>query len=192
MNPVQYLIMNKSVKMSPGKLAAQAAHASQQGLRLNAKTEWGNPYDSSIVNRWMLGGHYAKVVLEAQDLVVAKAYLFDRGFPSSTIIDEGRTEVDPMTLTALGCPVLDKDNPHVRETFSTFRLYNVVPTSELLVLDRAVTPAQYAKIQEYAALGWDGARIKSWMFSECPQRQRLFNRKIEEPAKRHWWNRNLV
>ena len=124
MNPVQYLIANHTLNMTPGKLAAQVAHASQMGLRLNAKTEHGNPYDESIVNRWMLGGHYAKVVLESDDLHTAGEYLASRGFTNASIIDEGRTEFGgTLTFTALGLPVLDKDNPHVRETFSQFKLY---------------------------------------------------------------------
>jgi PTH2 family peptidyl-tRNA hydrolase len=126
MNPVQYLILNKTLTMSVGKAAAQAAHASQMGLLLNtaSKSVRDNPYDSSIVNRWMAGGHYAKVVLEADDLMVAEKYLMARGFEPALIIDEGRTEVAQFTPTALGLPVLDKDNIHVRETFSTFKLYN--------------------------------------------------------------------
>lgn len=124
MNPVQYLILDHTLGMSPGKLAAQAAHAAIEGLRLNAKEPWGNPFDASIVNRWYQGGHYAKVVLETDDLPVAKEYLTSRGFNVSLIVDEGRTEFGgKLTPTAIGCPVLDKDEPHVRETFSTFKLY---------------------------------------------------------------------
>lgn len=127
MNPVQYIILSESVPMSPGKAAAQAAHAAVEGLRLNAKSPWGNPWDSSIVNRWYRGGHYAKVVLGSNDpsLFVVKHYLADRGFQSALIIDEGRTEFESQhTPTALGLPVLDKDVPHVRDTFSSFKLYS--------------------------------------------------------------------
>lgn len=126
MNPVQYILINKAAGMSAGKMAAQAAHASVEGVRLSARTPNGNPWDASIVNRWYRGGHYAKIVLEvenAQALLVAKEYITSRGFKCSLIIDEGRTEIQPMTPTALGCEVVDKDQPHARETFSAFRLY---------------------------------------------------------------------
>lgn len=132
MNPVQYLLINKGAGMSAGKMAAQAAHASVEGVRLSARTPNGNPWDASIVNRWYRGGHYAKIVLEVADtqaLLVAKEYIASRGFECALIIDEGRTEIQPMTPTALGCEVVDKDNPHARETFSAFRLYTDPPAA---------------------------------------------------------------
>lgn len=133
MNPVQYIILNKGLGMSTGKAAAQAAHASVEGVRISAKTPNGNPWDSSIVNRWYRGGHYAKIVLEVEDqaaLQVAYQYITDRGFKAHCIIDEGRTEFDPqsLTLTAIGCEIVDKDWPHARETFSAFKLYKDEPT----------------------------------------------------------------
>lgn len=124
MNPVQYIFLTTSVPMTTGKAAAQAAHASVEGLRLNAK-DGGNPWDSSIVNLWYRGGHYAKVILGTNDPILTQKYLKDRGFDSALIIDEGRTEFDEdLTATALGCPVLDKDQGHVRETFSVFSLFS--------------------------------------------------------------------
>ena len=128
MNPVQYIILDKSAGMSTGKAAAQAAHAAIEGIRLNAKEPWGNPWDSSIVNRWYRGGHHAKVVLETDDVRNAGTYLAARGIDSVLILDEGRTEFSAdLTPTALGCPVVDKDDPHIRETFSAFKLYNDKP-----------------------------------------------------------------
>lgn len=124
MNPVQYIIADNTLKMPAGKLAAQVAHASVEGLRLHAKEPWGNPWDASIVNRWYRGGHYAKVVLESPDLPMVERYLRYRGFKAALIIDEGRTVFDGgLTATALGCEVVDKDEPHVRETFGQFKLY---------------------------------------------------------------------
>lgn len=126
-NPVQYIIMNPELPMGEGKARAQAAHASVEGLRCSAKEPWGNPWDSTIVNRWYQGGHYAKIVLASTDLFVAEHYINDRGFKSALIIDEGRTELDPLTPTAIGVEILDKDMPHVRETFSVFKLYPSKP-----------------------------------------------------------------
>ncbi len=131
MNPVQYLILNKGAAMSTGKAAAQAAHASVEGVRLSAREPNGNPWDASIVNRWYRGGHYAKIVLEAADaeaLRVAKEYIEARGFKTSLIIDEGRTELAPLTPTALGCEIVNKDDPHVSATFGVFDLYTDLGT----------------------------------------------------------------
>ena len=126
MNPVQYILLNKGLGMSVGKAAAQAAHASVEGVRLSAREPNGNPWDASIVNRWYRGGHYAKVVLECEDgaaLQIARQYIESRGFKTALIIDEGRTEIEPMSVTALGCEIVDKDFPHARETFGAFKLY---------------------------------------------------------------------
>lgn len=121
---MQYIILDHTLRMSTGKAAAQAAHAAIEGLRLNAKEPWGNPWDASIVNRWYQGGHYAKVILETANLHNALSYCAARGFKGALIIDEGRTEfAADLTPTAIGFPVLDKHEPHVRETFSAFRLY---------------------------------------------------------------------
>lgn len=129
MNPVQYILINKGLKMSPGKMAAQACHASVEGVRISAREPGANPWDASIVNRWYRGGHYAKIILEvadAQALLVAHQYIEARGFKASLIIDEGRTEIPAMSPTALGCEIVDKDWPHARETFGSFQLYTEV------------------------------------------------------------------
>lgn len=127
MNPVQYIILNRAAKMSTGKAAAQAAHASQMGLLAMVDFDTRrNPYEKSIVNRWMQGGHYAKVVLEVADeaaMMNAEKYIAARDFPVACIIDEGRTEIAPFTRTALGTGVVDKDAGHVRATFGAFKLY---------------------------------------------------------------------
>lgn len=124
MNPVQYIILDPSLGMSTGKAAAQAAHASQLGLLLHVDNDTReSPYNKSIVNRWMQGGHYAKVVLQSTDLPTAERYLNDRGFKTALVIDEGRTEVDALTPTGIGTMVVDKDHGHTRATFGEFKLY---------------------------------------------------------------------
>jgi peptidyl-tRNA hydrolase len=126
MNPVQYIIIDKGLGMSAGKMAAQACHASVEGVRISAREPNGNPWDASLVNRWYRGGHYAKIILEVADataLRIAQAYIESRGFKTALIIDEGRTEIPAMSATALGCEIVDKDWPHARETFSVFDLY---------------------------------------------------------------------
>ncbi len=135
MNPVQYIIVKRNHGMSEGKLGAQIGHAAVEGVRISAKSPWGNPWDSTIVNRWYQGGHYAKIVLECENLAVTERYIRDRGFKTALIIDEGRTEVEPLTETAIGVEVLDKDMPHVRETFSQFKLLSTPrPKPELVIV----------------------------------------------------------
>lgn len=128
MNPVQYIILNKGLNMSTGKAAAQAAHASVEGVRLSAKEPNGNPWDSSIVNRWYRGGQYAKIVLEVPDslaLHTTHRYITDRGFKATMIIDEGRTEFGGvLTPTAIGVEIVDKNFAHTADTFGQFKLYS--------------------------------------------------------------------
>lgn len=147
MNPVLYIIVDHTVEMSPGKLAAQVAHAAVEGVRLSAPPGSRNPWDASIVNRWYQGGHYTKIVLEADDLAVAERYLNDRGFRTALIIDEGRTEFNGvLTPTCIGVQVVDKDQPHVQATFGGFKLYGTAAYEAwnrkraLLVLDPPERP----------------------------------------------------
>jgi len=122
MKPVMYLIANSSVKMSKGKFGAQAAHAGVEAYRLSAMRD--NDHDMNLLAEWFVGGHYTKIVLMADDLHVAERYLRDRGFDTTLIIDEGRTEFDGvLTPTFLGCAIVDKDDEHTAATFGTFKLY---------------------------------------------------------------------
>lgn len=162
MNPVMYIIANPALKMTPGKLAAQVAHAAVEAYRLSCKrgpdlsdagllnmpgitsgrTRWVNEAlfeESSIANRWRRGGHYTKIVLMADDLNTAFEYIGARGFNVVKIIDEGRTEFDGrLTPTAIGVEIVDKDSAHVQETFGAFKLYReatpVQPLSDTTAL----------------------------------------------------------
>lgn len=134
MNPVQYIIANEGAGMSPGKLAAQVAHASVEGLLKTYRRDEREPgilIEPNIVRLWRCGGHYAKVVLgvkDSVDLLLVRDYLYERDFKVATIIDEGRTEFDGLTYTAIGVEIVDKYNPHVRATFGEFKLYGSNPS----------------------------------------------------------------
>lgn len=111
--------------MSPGKIAAQAAHAAVEAYRLSAPAHSVDPQDNSLVKEWYKGKHYKKLVMEARDsehLFTIKHYLEDRGFKVALIVDEGLTEVEPHSATAMGVVIVDKDDPHTAATFSTFKL----------------------------------------------------------------------
>ncbi len=91
----QCLVLRSDLKMSCGKMCAQAAHASL-----------GSYEKTSLVDRkeWGRDGQ-KKVALKAPDVetlyrLKAQAELI--GVPCSLIIDAGMTEVPPGTVTALG------------------------------------------------------------------------------------------
>lgn len=112
-----YLFANRDLKMSSGKLAAQVAHAAVEAYRIS---------DPEIIKRWMVGGHYMKLVMLAEDtehLKNIKHYVEERGFKTKLIVDEGRTEVAPFSATALGVEIVDRDDLHTAATFGDFRTY---------------------------------------------------------------------
>jgi peptidyl-tRNA hydrolase len=145
MTPAMYLFLNKGLGMSTGKAAAQVAHAAVEAYRISMNAD--SParhgekrpqphlpstalYETNVVRRWYCGGHYMKLVMEARDsdhLRAIETYLEARGFRTVLIIDEGRTEVEHLTLTALGVEIVDKDDPHVQATFGDFKLYRDPP-----------------------------------------------------------------
>jgi PTH2 family peptidyl-tRNA hydrolase len=91
----QCLIIRNDVKMSCGKLCAQAAHASI-GAYNNA--------DKALQKAWLSEGQ-KKVVLKANDertLYELKVIAERSGVSSSLIQDAGMTEIPPGTITALG------------------------------------------------------------------------------------------
>lgn len=114
-----YTFINKSLNMTWGKAMAQAQHAAVESFRYTGE-------NSNLTRLWYKGGHYAKVILQLPDTDAmrnAEIYLRERGFPCIPIIDEGHTEVAPLSYTALGVPLVDKNDPHVRATFEVFELY---------------------------------------------------------------------
>lgn len=126
MDATMYIFINKGLGMSTGKAAAQASHAAVEAFRKS---------DPNLEFEWLLGGHYKKLVMEADDsdeLANIGGYLADRGFDPEWIYDEGLTEFDGrMRHTALGVPIVDKDDPNVKVTFSTFRLYKDEPAPQV-------------------------------------------------------------
>jgi PTH2 family peptidyl-tRNA hydrolase len=121
MKPVMYIIANRGLKMSPGKLAAQVAHAAVEAFQVS---------DPEMIKAWYIGRHHTKIVLGAESdeaMHNAYAYLTDRGFDAVAIIDEGRTEIPEFSFTAIGVAIVDKDDPHTAATFESFRTYKPLP-----------------------------------------------------------------
>lgn len=96
----QVIAVRKDLKLSPGKLAVEVAHASLEAYRRAGDKER---------EAWESGGA-KKVVVKVPDLkalldVQEKARKL--GLPHALIKDAGRTEIPPGTITALGigpCP----------------------------------------------------------------------------------------
>jgi len=94
----QVIVLREDLKISIGKMIAQACHAS---LEASERARTGNP---AVWNEWRMQGA-KKVVLKARDLkhlieLYRKAVELD--LPCALIRDMGLTEVPPGTVTALG------------------------------------------------------------------------------------------
>lgn len=115
--PIIYIFINKSLNMTSGKIAAQAAHAAV--MTLIDAPDWEKIF-------WENSPARTIIILEARDsehLTNIDKYLAQRSVRTSLIIDEGINEIDSHTPTALGTQILDKDNENVPAIFSSFRKY---------------------------------------------------------------------
>lgn len=91
----QVIVVRKDLRLSPGKLAAQVAHASLEAYRKS---------DSRERQAWETDG-CKKVVLKAgneAELFALQAAARKAGIPGAIIRDAGKTEIEPGTVTALG------------------------------------------------------------------------------------------
>lgn len=121
MNKVFYVIANKDLKMSPGKLAAQCGHAVAEmlfeDLQVREIVDYLDP-EKSIISRvryekgfsknvldWRRNGQ-TKIVLEVSEDFLESIEHLEGGYP---IRDSGRTEVKPESLTCIGFGPFDKD-----------------------------------------------------------------------------------
>ena len=91
----QVIVVRKDLRLSPGKLAAQVAHASVEAYRKSGSRQ---------KQAWEEDG-CKKVVLKAAseaELFALQEAARKAKLPASVIRDAGRTEVEPGTVTALG------------------------------------------------------------------------------------------
>lgn len=130
MKPALYLFVNKGLGMSGGKIGAQVAQATF-GIFNHLSLLYNEEFDaaSKLLMTWWEGPghHHAVYVMEARDsehLYSIERYLQSRGFKTYMMIDEGMTEIKPITPTVLAVEIVDKDDEHVAATFSVFKLYN--------------------------------------------------------------------
>ncbi len=98
MNYKQVLVIRADLKMSPGKMAAQAAHASHSAAERSRETclKW--------YNAWRAEGQKKVVVKVADEDEMISLYNRVKlsGLPFYLVNDAGLTELPPGTITALG------------------------------------------------------------------------------------------
>lgn len=89
--PVMYIVVNKEIKISPGKLAAQVAHSAVKASEEGRETEcW---------EKWYCGS-YTKIILKASEFEMKE--LMNKYFEQVVFTrDEGRTEIPKGSLTTL-------------------------------------------------------------------------------------------
>lgn len=98
MDTKQAIVVRTDLKMSPGKIATQAAHAAVSSALL-AKSK-----KKSWFSKWSSEGQ-KKIVLKVKslnELKELKKKASALGIPNELIRDAGFTEVVPGTITALG------------------------------------------------------------------------------------------
>lgn len=104
----QYVIVPKKPKMSPGKIASQVAHATFMALEKQRESENAG---ESQQGEWKRNG-MCVIVLQCkttEQLSNIAKYFEQWNIPHHLYIDEGLTEIDPMTPTALATGVLTED-----------------------------------------------------------------------------------
>jgi peptidyl-tRNA hydrolase len=187
--PAMYIFVNKGLGMSTGKTAAQVGHAAVEALRLSQSNPPHLPgdkfwYDTEAVVAWNTGGHYAKYIMECRDtehLLATERYLNDRGFKTALIIDEGHTEIDPITPTALGVEIVNKDDRHTAATFESFKLYKDARTTPggYIISEAGPSPLYPEALSEDYRIGFnDGvSAYKQWIKKFGERRRFSFRRR---------------
>lgn len=92
------ILMRNDLKMTKGKIAAQASHAAVN-CALNSKKK-----DPKTFDKWISCGQ-TKVVLRVdskEELFDFKAIVDAQGINNSLICDAGRTQIEPGSITCLG------------------------------------------------------------------------------------------
>lgn len=91
----QVIVMRADLKMSAGKLAAQACHASIGAYK---------KADDKIIREWELEGGKKVVVQVKSEQELFEVYELVKAalMPSFLVKDAGHTELPPSTITCLG------------------------------------------------------------------------------------------
>lgn len=111
---VMYIVINKDLKMSAGKTAAQACHACTEYI-VNTLKE-GSKEKEELFNKWY-NDCQKKIVLGAHDKDMQKLLKNNGVYP---VYDLGLTEIAPNSLTAICLGIFDKTD--VPREYSRLRL----------------------------------------------------------------------
>jgi peptidyl-tRNA hydrolase len=95
---VMYLIINQSLDMGKGKIAAQVGHVVQMIIEDLLKRNNVSTDDVDIYNKWRRSG-MAKIVLKTNQQQMDELILLPK---SRHVRDHGRTQVPANSLTAVG------------------------------------------------------------------------------------------
>jgi len=94
----QVIVVRTDIKMSKGKMAAQAGHAAVSASEYARKNrpEWWNP--------WIMEGQckIAAKVKSEQEILELERKARNAKLPAALIVDRGLTELPPETTTCLG------------------------------------------------------------------------------------------
>ena len=101
MELVQYIIVNNSLGMNKGKIAAQCSHASVLVL---------DKVDDEVVREWKSVG-MKKIVLKVAttEELVALFEKVKKHLPCALITDAGHTQIAPGSKTCFGCGPVEEN-----------------------------------------------------------------------------------
>jgi peptidyl-tRNA hydrolase, PTH2 family len=105
---VQYLVFRADLGLPKGKLAAQAGHAVQLAIRAVERS--GDERARRCLIEWE-GGSCTKIALKIADAAELDALcgsLTAGGVLYARVVDEGRTVIEPGTVTAIGIQPLPR------------------------------------------------------------------------------------
>ena len=109
----QVIIVNNTVKMPKGKIAAQVAHASLNAFLHGSELEYHTLYVdmNNDMQDWLHGAHTKVCVKSDSEEEMRDIYqrALDDGLPCSLVVDNGLTVFnDEKTLTAVCIGPIDK------------------------------------------------------------------------------------
>lgn len=113
-----YVLVNDDLKMGKGKIAGQVAHVvgliTEEIIRKSYESDKGVPECYLRYIQWKNTGH-AKIILKATQEQITSFI----GYPESMyILDAGRTQIAPDSLTVLGF----YPSATLKEQFKNFKL----------------------------------------------------------------------
>jgi len=101
MELVQYIVVNTSLGMNKGKIAAQASHAAVSVLE---------KVDSEVFEEWKNGG-MKKIVLKVgtTEELLSLFEKVKKHLPCALITDAGRTQIEAGSKTAFACGPVEEN-----------------------------------------------------------------------------------